>query len=116
MCPRRCRADTLRRRRPLRGIADWHDHLGPGAGEPAREAEAEAVARAGDDDELSSQVGNGDIGCRAWYGALLFCSMRRQVGFRQYSFAESGTEPGVILYAAEETGQDVSNLSGRPAG
>ncbi len=52
----------------LAGVADGQDHLGAGGGEPGGDAEADAVAGAGDDGALAGQVGDGDVDavCVAW--------------------------------------------------
>jgi hypothetical protein len=43
-------------------IADGHQHLGTGGSESGGDADADPVARSGDDGALAREVGEGDVG------------------------------------------------------
>ncbi len=64
-------ADLLDRGFALGAVANCHDHVGAGGGQPGGQPETEAGVRAGDDGQLSGQVGNGDCVLVAGHGDLL---------------------------------------------
>ena len=66
------RADLLDRGFALGAVADRHDDVGARGGQPGGEAEAEAGVGAGDDRQLSGQIGDGDLTYVAGHGHLLW--------------------------------------------
>ena len=70
-CSRNGGDDPLNRGRTLGSVADGHDDLSARAGQAPGEAEAGAVAGAGDNGEFPGQVGYGYVApYRAWSGRL----------------------------------------------
>ena len=56
---------------PLRGLRTGRTTSAPAAARRGGDAEADAVAGAGDDGALAGEVGDGDVDGRAWHVLLL---------------------------------------------
>jgi hypothetical protein len=67
------RANLVDRGLTLGAVADRHDNVGPGCGQPAGQSESQTAVGSGDDGELSGQIGHicDEIGGHEHHSSLI---------------------------------------------